>query len=78
MLLELTDAELEVGLGLSHAMHRKKLRLAIEERRPYNTVRYPLLSGLGNIWVTSEWLADIGLTQVLSPLETNLFAVGND
>ena len=64
VLLELTDTELEAGLGLTHAMHRKKIRLAIEERRNPSAVRYPLLSSLGNMWVTSEWLADIGLTQV--------------
>lgn len=64
VLLELTDPELEAGLGLNHAMHRKKVRLAIEERRPGNPVRYPLLSSLGNSWVANEWLTDIGLTQV--------------
>lgn len=64
VLLEISDAELEAGLGLNHAMHRKKVRLAIEERRPGHAVRYPLLSTLGNAWVANEWLTDIGLTQV--------------
>lgn len=64
VLLELSDAEIEAGLGLNHAMHRKKVRLAIEERRPGQPVRYPLLSTLGNSWVANEWLTDIGLTQV--------------
>lgn len=64
VLLELTDPELEAGLGLNHAMHRKKVRLAIEERRPGHPIRYPLLSSLGNAWVANEWLTDIGLTQV--------------
>jgi len=63
-LLELTDTELEAGLGLNHAMHRKKIRLAIEERRTGNIVRYPLLSTIGNRWVINEWLTDIGLEQV--------------
>ena len=63
VLLELTDAELEAGLALNHAMHRKKVRLAIEERRPGHPVRYPLLSSLGTSWVANEWLVDIGLTQ---------------
>uniref|UniRef100_A0A1B0DAR1 SAM domain-containing protein n=1 Tax=Phlebotomus papatasi TaxID=29031 RepID=A0A1B0DAR1_PHLPP len=53
VLLELSDAELEAGLGLSHPMHRKKLRLAIEEQRRPDLVR----------WVASEWLPDIGLPQ---------------
>ncbi|CAG9824874.1 unnamed protein product [Phaedon cochleariae] len=33
VLLELSDLELECGLGLTHPMHRKKIRLAIEEHR---------------------------------------------
>jgi len=33
VLLELSDDELERGLGISNAMHRRKLRLAIEEYR---------------------------------------------
>ena len=64
VLLELSDTEIEAGLGLNHAMHRKKVRLAIEERRPGQPVRYPLLSTLGNSWVANEWLTDIGLPQV--------------
>lgn len=33
VLLELTDAELQAGLGIGNTMHRRKLRLAIEEYR---------------------------------------------
>ncbi|XP_045025913.1 kazrin isoform X1 [Daphnia magna] len=72
VLLELSDAEIEAGLGLNHAMHRKKVRLAIEERRPGQPVRYPLLSTLGNSWVANEWLTDIGLTQYADTFRTCL------
>ncbi|KAI9565476.1 hypothetical protein GHT06_009268 [Daphnia sinensis] len=72
VLLELSDAEIEAGLGLNHAMHRKKVRLAIEERRPGQPVRYPLLSTLGNSWVANEWLSDIGLTQYADTFRTCL------
>lgn len=48
VLLELTDAELETGLGVTHPMHRKKLRLAIEEQRRPDLVRYPLIGQLGH------------------------------
>jgi len=64
VLLELSDSELEIGLGLDHPMHRKKVRLAIEERRLGFHVRYPFLSTINNTWVTKEWLVDIGLAQV--------------
>ena len=33
VLLELTDAELQAVLGVGNTMHRRKLRLAIEEYR---------------------------------------------
>uniref|UniRef100_A0A182ILY0 SAM domain-containing protein n=1 Tax=Anopheles atroparvus TaxID=41427 RepID=A0A182ILY0_ANOAO len=63
VLLELNDAELETGLGTTHPMHRKKLRLAIEEQRRPELVRYPTIGQLGHTWVASEWLPDIGLPQ---------------
>lgn len=45
-------------------MHRKKLRLAIEEHRHPALVRYPCIAQLGHTWVSSEWLPDLGLSQV--------------
>nr|CAI5833753.1 unnamed protein product [Callosobruchus analis] len=63
VLLELSDLELECGLGIQHPMHRKKLRLAIEEHRNPQLVRYPCLASLGHTWVSSEWLPDLGLAQ---------------
>ncbi|RZF38727.1 hypothetical protein LSTR_LSTR012661 [Laodelphax striatellus] len=47
VLLELSDVELECGLGITHPMHRKKLRLAIEEHRQPGLVRYPPIAQLG-------------------------------
>ncbi|XP_037049199.1 kazrin isoform X2 [Bradysia coprophila] len=63
VLLELNDGELETGLGLTHPMHRKKLRLAIEEQRRPDLIRYATIGQLGHTWVASEWLPDIGLMQ---------------
>lgn len=67
VLLELSDIELEAGLGLNHPMHRKKLRLAIEEQRRPELVRYPMITQLSHTWVASEWLPDIGLPQYAEP-----------
>lgn len=64
VLLELSDLELECGLGITHPMHRKKLRLAIEEHRHPALVRYPCIAQLTHTWVSSEWLPDLGLAQV--------------
>lgn len=55
VLLELTDAELESGLGATHPMHRKKLRLAIEEQRRPELIRYPLLGQLGHTYVNNKF-----------------------
>lgn len=48
VLLELNDGELETGLGLTHPMHRKKLRLAIEEQRRPELIRYQTIGQLGH------------------------------
>ncbi|XP_044007142.1 kazrin-A isoform X3 [Aphidius gifuensis] len=72
VLLELNDAELEAGLGITHPLHRKKLRLAIEEHRHPNLVRYPCISQLGHTWVSSEWLPDLGLAQYADSFATNM------
>ncbi|KAJ8669031.1 hypothetical protein QAD02_000290 [Eretmocerus hayati] len=72
VLLELNDSELEAGLGMTHALHRKKLRLAIEEHRHPNLVRYPCIGQLGHTWVSSEWLPDLGLAQYAESFATNM------
>uniref|UniRef100_A0A0A9ZF57 Kazrin-A n=1 Tax=Lygus hesperus TaxID=30085 RepID=A0A0A9ZF57_LYGHE len=72
VLLELSDVELEVGLGVTHPMHRKKLRLAIEEHRNPSLMRYPCIGQLGHTWVASEWLPDLGLPQYSENFATNL------
>ncbi|KAG8224039.1 hypothetical protein J437_LFUL001116, partial [Ladona fulva] len=66
VLLELSDVELEAGLGITHPLHRKKLRLAIEEHRRPALVRFPAIATLTHTWVSSEWLPDIGLAQALA------------
>ncbi|XP_018333583.1 kazrin isoform X3 [Agrilus planipennis] len=72
VLLELSDLELECGLGIAHPMHRKKLRLAIEEHRHPALVRYPCIAQLGHTWVSSEWLPDLGLSQYSESFAANL------
>ncbi|XP_076233610.1 liprin protein kazrin isoform X1 [Calliopsis andreniformis] len=72
VLLGLNDAELEEGLGVTHPLHRKKLRLAIEEHRHPSLVRYPCIAQLGHTWVSSEWLPDLGLAQYSESFATNM------
>lgn len=56
VLLELNDGELETGLGLTHPMHRKKLRLAIEEQRRPELIRYATIGQLGHTLVLTWYL----------------------
>ncbi|CAG9856723.1 unnamed protein product [Phyllotreta striolata] len=72
VLLELSDLELECGLGVTHPMHRKKIRLAIEEHRNPSLVRYPGVAQLGHNWVCNEWLPDLGLAQYSESFATNM------
>ncbi|GJQ77205.1 hypothetical protein Trydic_g14876 [Trypoxylus dichotomus] len=72
VLLELSDFELECGLGITHPMHRKKLRLAIEEHRHPELIRYNCIAQLGHTWVSSEWLPDLGLCQYSDTFAANL------
>ena len=62
-MLELTDVDLERCLGIQQPMHKKKLRLAIEELRQPHLCKYPYISQLNHGWVAAEWLPDIGLAQ---------------
>lgn len=72
VLLVLNDAELESCLRITNPMHRKKLRLAIEEQRNPSLIRYPCMAQLGHTWVCNEWLPDIGLAQYAESFSKNM------
>ncbi|XP_066556566.1 liprin-beta-2b isoform X12 [Amia ocellicauda] len=58
-LLTASPQELEKEMGIKHALHRKKLQLAV---RSFNTKLSEKSADLDHIWVT-RWLDDIGLPQ---------------
>lgn len=72
VLLELTDSELEVGLGITNIMHRRKLRLAIEEYREPAARKYPEISSIDHLWVSHVWIKDLGLRQYSSAFESQM------
>lgn len=72
VLLELNDAELEAALGIINPMHRRKLRLAIEELRDPTHCKYPKISELSHVWVCSEWLPALGLSQYVDTFALHL------
>ncbi|XP_077386932.1 kazrin-A-like [Festucalex cinctus] len=64
VLLGLTDEDLEAGLGISNPIHRRKLRLAIEDyRRAEGDKGLSKASGMDHHWVATAWLSDVGLPQ---------------
>ncbi|GFS57487.1 hypothetical protein TNIN_46263 [Trichonephila inaurata madagascariensis] len=72
LLLELSDSELEEGLGISNTMHRRKLRLAIEEHRQPSLCRYPKICLMTHSWIVEEWLPSIALTCYLPSFSEHL------
>lgn len=72
VLLELSESELEEGLGITNVMHRRKLRLAIEEHRQPSLCRYPKICLMTHSWVVEEWLPSIALTCYLPSFSEHL------
>ncbi|KAL0181120.1 hypothetical protein M9458_023526, partial [Cirrhinus mrigala] len=64
VLLGLTDEDLELGLGINSPMHRRKLRLAIEDYREAENGRgLSKAADMDHHWVSKTWLSDVGLPQ---------------
>ncbi|XP_072304815.1 kazrin-A isoform X3 [Eucyclogobius newberryi] len=73
VLLGLTDEDLEVGLGVTSLMHRRKLRLAIEDYRDAENGRgLSKAADMDHHWVAKAWLSDIGLPQYSQAFHTHL------
>lgn len=72
VLLDMSDSDLVQALDIKNPLHRKKLRLAIEERRTQVDGACPTCSSLDHTWVAHKWLHDIGLPQYAPTFESNL------
>ncbi|XP_029911181.1 kazrin-A isoform X1 [Myripristis murdjan] len=73
VLLGLTDEDLELGLGVSSSMHRRKLRLAIEDYRDAENGRgLSKAADMDHHWVAKAWLSDVGLPQYSQAFHTHL------
>ncbi|KAM9752160.1 kazrin-like isoform 5-T6 [Menidia menidia] len=73
VLLGLTDEDLELGLGVSSLMHRRKLRLAIEDYRDAeNGKGLSKAADMDHHWVAKAWLSDVGLPQYSQAFQTHL------
>ncbi|KAI2661631.1 Kazrin-A [Labeo rohita] len=73
VLLVLTDEDLEAVLGISNSMHRRKLRLAIEDYRDAESGHgLSKAADLDHHWVAQAWLTDVGLPQYSQFFHTHL------
>uniref|UniRef100_A0A671X955 Kazrin, periplakin interacting protein a n=1 Tax=Sparus aurata TaxID=8175 RepID=A0A671X955_SPAAU len=73
VLLGLTDEDLELGLGVSSLMHRRKLRLAIEDYREAENGRgLSKAADMDHHWVAKAWLSDVGLPQYSQAFHNHL------
>ncbi|CAG07016.1 unnamed protein product, partial [Tetraodon nigroviridis] len=73
VLLGLTDEDLEQGLGIAHPIHRRKLRLAIEDyRRAEGDQTLSKASEMDHHWVATSWLSDVGLPQYSQTFQAHL------
>uniref|UniRef100_A0A3Q4BGI9 SAM domain-containing protein n=1 Tax=Mola mola TaxID=94237 RepID=A0A3Q4BGI9_MOLML len=73
VLLGLTDEDLELGLGVSSLMHRRKLRLAIEDYRDAEKGGgLSKAADMDHHWVAKAWLSDVGLPQYSQAFHNHL------
>ncbi|MBZ3878204.1 Kazrin [Sciurus carolinensis] len=73
VLLSLSDEDLELGLGVCSSLHRRKLRLAIEDYRDAEAGRsLSKAADLDHHWVAKAWLRDIGLSQYAQAFQSHL------
>ncbi|XP_066500813.1 kazrin-A isoform X2 [Hoplias malabaricus] len=73
VMLALTDADLGACLGISNSMHRRKLRLAIEDYRQAESGHgLSKAADLDHHWVAQAWLNDVGLPQYSQFFHTHL------
>ncbi|XP_056896124.1 kazrin-like isoform X2 [Takifugu flavidus] len=73
VLLGLTDEDLELGLGVGSLMHRRKLRLAIEDYRDAESGGgLSKAADLDHHWVAKAWLSDVGLPQYSQAFHNHL------
>jgi hypothetical protein len=68
----MSDVELEKAFMLTNHLHRRKLRLAIEDLKSAEKSKYPKMSEITTEYVCSEWLQEIGLEQYQTQFRQNL------
>eukprot|EP00117_Sycon_ciliatum_P007279 scpid66131/ scgid1687/ Kazrin len=72
VLMGMSDQEIEEALRMTNGLHRRKLRLAIEEHRSPESLLYPKAREMDHVWVSTVWMAQLGLGQHSDVMLSNL------
>uniref|UniRef100_A0A0B7B8G1 SAM domain-containing protein n=1 Tax=Arion vulgaris TaxID=1028688 RepID=A0A0B7B8G1_9EUPU len=72
VVLDLSDNELSAALGVINPMHRRKLRLAIEQHRNLHEIKYIKAGEMDSTWIAHRFLPDLGLPQYTDVFEEQL------
>ncbi|XP_065190602.1 kazrin-like [Sycon ciliatum] len=72
VLMGMSDQEIEEALRMTNGLHRRKLRLAIEEHRSPESLLYPKARDMDHVWVSTVWMAQLGLGQHSDVMFSNL------
>lgn len=72
VLADMNDPELTRALGIISFIHRRKIRLAIEDFRHPASMKYPKIGNIDHHFVAHDWLTHIGLDQYAFTFETQM------
>ena len=71
-LLNMNEHDFEKVFGLNNQLHKRKLKLAIDELKFPEKCKYPKLNEITTNWLTNVWLKQIGLIQYQNVFKANL------
>ncbi len=71
-LISLSESELEKLLLINNGLHRRKVKLALEELKSPEKCKYEKLSEITNDWLCSTWLREVGLCQLRDAFRLHL------
>ncbi|RNA03807.1 kazrin-like isoform X4 [Brachionus plicatilis] len=72
MLINLNETDLEKLFQMANIMHKRKLKLALDELRYPDKCKHTKLGEITNEWLVNKWLKDIGLVYLQGIFRLNL------
>ena len=71
-LINLSDNELERIFLIGNTLHKRKLRLALDDLKSPEKCKYQKMNEITNDWICNVWLREIGLVQFKNIFRLNL------